>query len=252
MSGHSKWAQIKRQKGVADARRGQLFTKLTREIIVAAREGGANPESNFRLRLAIQKARDNNMPLENIERAIKRGSGEVEGGSLMGMTVEGYGPNGVAVLVEALTDNRNRTIQEVRSMFSRHGGSLGESGSVAWLFDSKGVITIESDGVDVEELALLAIDAGAEDVKVEKGYLEIHTTPQNLESVRQVVEQKKPPVSAEVCRVPKTTVVLGEKDAVQTLKLLDHLEELDDVQHVFANVDFSEAVLEKLRAQAQA
>ena len=250
MSGHSKWSSIKRQKGATDAKRGQLFTKLTREIMIVVREGGANPESNFRLRLAIQKARDNNMPLENIERAVKRASGEQGAASLTGVTIEGYGPNGVAVLVEAFTDNRNRTLQEIRSLFSRHGGSLSESGSVAWLFDNKGVITIETDGVDVEELALLAIDAGAEDVKVEKGYLEVHTTPQNLESVRQVVEQKKPPVSAEVCRVPKSTVVLGEKEALQALKLLDHLEELDDVQSVFANVDFSEVVLEKLRAQA--
>ncbi|MBL7208614.1 MAG: YebC/PmpR family DNA-binding transcriptional regulator [Dehalococcoidia bacterium] len=250
MSGHSKWSSIKHQKGVTDARRGQLFTKLTREIMVAVREGGASTESNFRLRLVIQRARDNNMPVENIERAVKRASGAQEAASLSEVTVEGYGPNGVAVLVEALTDNRNRTLQEVRSLFTRHGGSLGESGCVAWLFDSKGVITVETDGVDVEELALLAIDAGAEDVKVEAGYLEILTTPQNLESVRQVVEQKKTPVSAEVCRVPSSMVVLGEKEALQALKLLDHLEELDDVQHVSANVDFSEAVLEKLRTQA--
>ena len=183
MSGHSKWSSIKHQKGVTDARRGQLFTKLTREIIVAVHEGGANPESNFRLRMAMQKARDNNMPLENIGRAVKRASGEAGGASLAEVTLEGYGPNGVAVLVEALTDNRNRTLQEVRSLFSRHGGSLSESGSVAWLFEIKGVITIETDGVDVEELALLAIDAGAEDVNVEKGYLEIYTTPQDRKSV---------------------------------------------------------------------
>jgi len=250
MSGHSKWSSIKHQKGVTDAKRGQLFTKLTREIIVAAREGGANPESNFRLRMAIQKARDSNMPLENVERAIKRGSGGPEGASLTEVKLEGYGPSGVAVLVEALTDNRNRTLQEVRSLFSRHGGSLGESGCVAWMFESKGVITVETDGVDVEELALLAIDAGAEDVNVEKGYLEIYTTPQNLEAVRQVVEQTKPAVSAEVCRVSRSMVVLDEKGALQALKLLDHLEELDDVQRVSANVDFSEAVLDKLRAQA--
>jgi len=218
--------------------------------MLAVREGGASPDSNFRLRLAVQRARDNNMPLENIERAVKRASGEQGAASLTEVKLEGYGPNGVAVLVEALTDNRNRTIQEVRSLFSRSGGSLSESGSVAWLFDDRGVITVETDDVDVEELALLAIDAGAEDVKVEKGYLEVHTAPRNLESVRQVVEQKKPPVSAEVCRVPKSTVVLGEKEALQALKLLDHLEELDDVQRVFANVDFSEAVLEKLRLQA--
>jgi len=250
MSGHSKWAQIKRQKGAADAKRGQLFTKLTREIIVVVREGGPNPEANFRLRLAIQKARDNNMPSENIERAVKRGSGELGVSSLSEITIEGYGPNGVAVLVEALTDNRNRTLQEVRSLFSRHGGSLGESGCVAWLFENRGVITVETDGADAEELALAAIDAGAVDVKEEMGYLEIQTTPQNLETVRRAVEQIKPPVSAEVQRVAKSTVVLDEKGAVQTLKLLDHLEEMDDVQRVSANLDYSEAVLEKLRVQA--
>ena len=250
MSGHSKWSSIKHQKGVTDARRGQLFTKLTREIIVAVREGGASPESNFRLRLAVQKARDNNMPSENIERAIKKGSGELGVSSLSELTIEGYGPNGVAVLVEALTDNRNRTVQEVRSLFSRHGGSLGASGSVAWIFENRGVITVETAGVDAEELAMAAIDAGADDVKEEKGYFEIQTTPQNLEIVRRAVEQIKPPVSAEVQRVPKSTVVLDEKEAIQTLKLLDHLEELDDVQHVCANLDYSEAVFEKLRAQA--
>jgi len=249
MSGHSKWAQIKRQKGVTDARRGQLFTKLAREIIVVVRQGGANAESNFRLRLAIQKARDSNMPAENIERAIKRGSGELGAASLSEIILEGYGPSGVAVLVEALTDNRNRTLQEVRSLFSRHGGSLGESGSVAWLFENMGVITVETDGVDSEELALLAIDAGADDVKVEKGYLEIRTNPQNLETVRRAIEQKKKVISAEVSLVPKSTVVLGEKEAIQTLKLLDRLEELDDVQRVFANVDYSESVLEKLQAE---
>jgi YebC/PmpR family DNA-binding regulatory protein len=250
MSGHSKWAQIKRQKGVTDARRGQLFTKLTREIIVAVRESGPSPESNFRLRLAIQKARDKNMPSDNIDRAIKRGSGELGGASLSEVIIEGYGPNGVAVLVEALTDNRNRILQEVRSLFTRHGGSLGASGSVSWLFENRGIITVETDGVDAEELALTAIDAGAEDVKEEKGYLEIHTTPQDLETVRLAVEKIKPPVSAEVQRVAKSTVVLDEKEAIQTLKLLDHLEEMDDVQHVSANLDYSEVVLEKLRAQA--
>jgi len=231
-------------------RRGQLFTKLTREIIVVARQDGANPESNFRLRLAVQKARDSNMPLENIERAIKRGGGEQDAASLIEMTLEGYGPHGVAVLVEALTDNRNRTLSEVRNSFTRHGGSLGESGCVAWLFDSKGVITVETGDVDIEELTLLAIDAGAEDVKEEKGYLEIHTEPKDLEVVRQAVEQMRPVISAELSLIPKSTSVLNEKGALQTLKFLDHLEELDDVQRVFANVDFPEAVLEKIRAEA--
>ena len=250
MSGHSKWSSIKRQKGVADHRRGQLFTKLTREIIVLVRDGGPSPDSNFRLRLAIQKARDSNMPSDNIERAIKKGSGELGGAILSEIIIEGYGPNGVAVLVEALTDNRNRTVQEVRSLFARHGGSLAASGSVAWIFETRGVITVETTGVNAEELAMAAIDAGADDVKEEKGYLEIQTTPQNLETVRKAVEKIKPPVSAEVQRVAKNTVVLDEKEAVQTLKLLDHLEELDDVQHVSANLDYSEAVLEKLQAQA--
>ncbi|MBM3167236.1 MAG: YebC/PmpR family DNA-binding transcriptional regulator [Chloroflexi bacterium] len=251
MSGHSKWSQIKRQKGASDAKRGQLFTKLAREIMVAVREAGPNPDSNFRLRLVIQKARDNNMPSENIERAIKKGSGTLEGVSLTELMLEGYGPAGVAVMVQALTDNRNRTLQEVRNLFSRHGGNMGESGCVAWIFDNRGVITVDtSDGVDVESLALTAIDAGADDVRVEKGFLEVITTPQNLEPVRKAIEAVKPVISAEVSRVPKTTLVLGEKEALQTLKLLDHLEEMDDVQRVFANIDYSEAVLEKLRTMA--
>jgi len=249
MSGHSKWAQIKRQKGVADARRGQLFTKLTREIIVVVREGGSNPEANFRLRLAIQKARDNNMPLDNIERAIKRGSGQLEGASLAEMVLEGYGPNGVAILVEALSDNRNRTLQDVRNIFYRHGGSLGESGCVAWLFDSRGLITVETNAQDAEELALEAIDAGAEDVKIEKKYIEIFTKPAELEKVREALGQKNIPIaSAELSMVPKTMVELEEKAALQTLKLLDKLEELDEVQHVSSNVDFSDAILEKYQA----
>ena len=250
MSGHSKWSSIKHQKGVADARRGQLFTKLTREIIVAVRQGGASPDSNFRLRIAIQKARDSNMPMDNIERSIKKGSGESEGASLVEITFEGYGPRGVAVLVEAMTDNRNRTVQEVRSVFSRHGGNLGESGSVAWNFENKGVITVETDGVDAEGLSLLAIDAGAEDVIEGTGYLEIIATPQDLEAVRQAVEQKKAVASAEVSLVPKSTVTLGEKESLQVIKLLNHLEELDDVQRVSSNVDFSDAVIEKSQSGA--
>jgi len=246
MSGHSRWAQIKRQKGVADARRGQLFTKLTREIIVTVREGGSNPESNFRLRLAIQKARDSNMPLDNIDRAIKRGSGEMEGATLVEMVLEGYGPSGVAILIRALTDNRNRTLQEVRILFSRHNCSLGESGCVAWLFDFRGLITIDTNDLDAEELALQAIDAGADDVKVENSYVEIYTKPEELEKVRQALEQKNLPIaSAELSMVPKSMVELEEKAALQTMKLLDKLEELDEVQHVSSNADFSDSILEK-------
>jgi YebC/PmpR family DNA-binding regulatory protein len=250
MSGHSKWHSIKHQKGVADARRGQLFTKLTREIIVAAREGGGNPEANFRLRLAVQKARDSNMPLENIERAIKKGTGELEGGSLAEVVLEGYGPSGIAILVNALSDNRNRTIQEVRSTFTRHGGSLGESGCVSWLFDSKGVITINTENLDADELALSAIDAGAEDVKMESGYVEVYTKPDELETVRAALEEKDLPIdSSEILMVPKSLVQLDEKSALQALKLMDKLEEIDDIQNVFSNADFPDAVLENYQSQ---
>jgi YebC/PmpR family DNA-binding regulatory protein len=250
MSGHSKWHSIKHQKGVTDARRGQLFTKLTREIIVATREGGSNTEANFRLRLAVQKARDNNMPLENIERAIKKGSGELEGGGLAEVVLEGYGPSGTAILVNALTDNRNRTIQEVRSTFTRHGSSLGESGCVAWLFESKGVINVKADNLDADEMALSAIDAGAEDVKVESGYVEVYTKPDELEMVRSALEEKGLPIdSSEILMVPKTLVPLDDKAAMQALKLLDKLEEIDGVHNVFSNADFSDAVLEEYQSQ---
>ncbi len=250
MSGHSKWSSIKHQKGVTDARRGQLFTKLTREIIVVVRQGGSNPDVNYRLRLAIQRARDSNMPTGNIEKAIKRGSGTIEGAILVEMVLEGYGPSGVAILVQALSDNRNRTLQDVRNVFSRSGGSLGESGCVAWLFDSKGLITVETKDLDAEELALQAIDAGAEDVRIENSYVEIYTKPEELEMVRTTLDQKNLPIaSAELSMMPKTMAELEEKAALQTLKLLDKLEELDDVQHVFSNIDFSDHVLEKYKAQ---
>jgi len=236
---------------VTDARRGQLFTKLTREIIVAVRQVGNNPDTNLRLRLAIQKAHDYNMPNENIERAIKRGSGELEGASLTEMVLEGYGPGGVAILVQALSDNRNRTLQDVRNIFSRHNSSLGESGCVAWLFDLKGVITVNTNDLDTEELALNAIDAGAEDVNVENDCMEIYTKPVELEKVRTALAEKNYPIaSAEACMVPKTTVEMEEKPAIQTLKLLEKLEELDDVQQVTTNADFPNSVLETYHQQA--
>ena len=250
MSGHSKWSSIKHQKGVADARRGQLFTKLTREIIIAVREGGNKPDANFRLRLAIQKARDNNMPMDNIERSIKKGSGELEGATFVELVLEGYGPNGTAILVNALTDNRNRTIQDVRNIFTRHGGSMGENGCVAWLFDSKGLIRVKTDNLDADELALNAIDAGAEDVQVESSYVEIYTKPEELETVRAALEQQNIAIdSAELSMVPKTVVQLEEKPALQTLKLLDKLEELDEVQNVSSNADFTDDILEKYQSQ---
>jgi YebC/PmpR family DNA-binding regulatory protein len=250
MSGHSKWAQIKRQKGVTDSRRGAMFTKLTREIIVATRQGGPNPEGNFRLRLAIQKARESNMPKDNIESAIKKGSGAAEGAALQEMTLEGYGPAGVAVMLEGLSDNRNRTVQEVRSTFTRYNGGLGESGCVSWIFENQGVITLETAGIDPDDLSLYAIDAGASDVKVEKGLLEIYTAPHDFEIVKQAIEKRKKPISAEVTMIPKNIVTLAEKEALSTVKLLEKLEELDDVQRVFSNLDYNDALIEKLKSEA--
>ncbi len=247
MSGHSKWSKIKHQKGADDVRRGNLFTKLTREIIVAAKEGGGDPATNFRLRLAVQKARDSNMPMDNIDRAIKKGTGDLEGGSLNEITLEGYGPNGIAILVSALSDNRNRTIQEVRSTFTRHGGSLGESGCVSWIFESRGVININAENVDADELALTAIDAGAEDVQVESGFVEVTTKPDALEKVRATLEQQKVKIeSSELQMVPKTLVKLDEKAAMQAFKLLEKLEEIDDVQNVYSNADIPDSVLEAI------
>lgn len=251
MSGHSKWAKIKRSKGAADTERGQLFTKLTREIIVAAREGGGDADANFRLRLAVQKARDSNMPMENIDRAIKRGTGELEGTSVVEMTLEGYGPGGTAILVQALSDNRNRTVQDVRNIFSHHGGSLGESGCVAWLFNPMGLITVPAEDLDAEELELQAIDAGADDVNIESGQVEIYTKPKEMEKVRTAVEQKNIPIaSSEFIMVPKNMVELDEKAALQTLKLLDDLEQVDGVEHVTTNADFPENIVEKYQSRA--
>jgi len=247
MSGHSKWANIKNQKGAADAKRGQLFTKLTREIIMAVREHGGNPEANSRLRLCIQKARDNNMPMDNIERAIKKGEGTLEGMTIDEFVLEGYGPGGAAVLVDVFSDNRNRTIQEVRSIFTRSGGGLGEVGSVNWQFEQKGVIGIEvTDGMSVDDVSLMAIDAGAEDVKVDKDYIEIYTSLEDMEKIRKSLEGNGITVkSAEMAKVAKNTIQLDEATSLQVLKLIDRLENLDDVRNVWSNVEFSDAVLEK-------
>jgi YebC/PmpR family DNA-binding regulatory protein len=248
MSGHSKWATIKRAKGAADAKRGQVFTKLSREISFAARQGG-DPESNFRLRLAIQKARDQNMPLDNIDRAIKRGAGGAEGQQVAEFTMEGYGASGTAIMAEIQSDNRNRTIQEIRNVFSRHGGNLGESGSVAWQFQSKGILVVEPDKMNPEDMALFAIDAGAEDVIVEKTFIEVQTQPKQFEAVRlALLGQKWNIVSSELTMVPTTVMQLEDRAAIQVLKLMDKLEELDDVQKVYSNADFSDAVLEKYQS----
>lgn len=250
MSGHSKWSTIKHQKGITDARRGQLFTKLAREIAVAARQGGDNPEMNVRLRLAVQKARESNMPLDNVARAIKRGAGGGDGAndSLEEAVYEGYGPGGVAIMLHALTDNRQRTVSDIRSTFSKAGGGLGESGCVAWNFESQGVVTAEVDPKEGEELALVAIDAGAEDFKLEDEYLEIYASPENFEALRKAMQERGVKItSAELSMVPKTTVSLDTKTALQTLRLLDHFEDLDDIQKVFTNADFPDEALEQYK-----
>jgi len=249
MSGHSKWAQIKRQKGATDARRGQLFTKLTREIIVATRQGGSSPESNFRLRLAVQKARDNNMPLDNIDRAIKKGSGLSEAGSLTELTLEGYGAHGVAIMVEALTDNRNRTIADVRSVFTKHGGNLGESGCVSWIFDQKGYISVSAETTDEETLMEVALEAGADDILEDNDekLFEVYTSPEDFIAVKEALDAKGIAYeSAEITMIPKNPVKLSGKEAEQALRLMDSMEDNDDVQQVYANFDISKEVMESL------
>ncbi|MDD5486540.1 MAG: YebC/PmpR family DNA-binding transcriptional regulator [Dehalococcoidales bacterium] len=249
MSGHSKWHSIKHLKGIADARRGKLFTKLTREIIMATKEKGSDPDLNARLRLAIQKAKDANMPADNINRAIKRGDGTLEGANYIETTFEGYGPGGSAIMIAVQTDNRNRTVQEIRSSFTKSGGNLGENGSVAWLFDPKGIISIDTENADPDEITLKAIDAGAEDVTTGEGYIEIYTRPENMEGIRQSLEEAGiTPSSADVSQVAKTTLTLDESTQLQVLKLLDRLEDLDDVQSVVSNVDFDDNVIEQYRS----
>ena len=249
MSGHSKWSTIKRQKGAADAKRSQLFTKLAKEIQVSVRDGGSDPQSNARLRLAIQKAKDNNMPLDNIERAIKRASGASDEATMHEITLEGYGPGGSAILLQALTDNRNRTLAEVRNVFKNNNISLGESGCVSWIFEPKGVIAVKASDMDSEELALSAIDAGADDVKVDGDIVEVYTQPQDMETVRKILEEQNIAIlSAELLQVPKTIVNLDEKSALQALNILEKLEELDDVQHVFTNADFPDDVVANYQA----
>jgi YebC/PmpR family DNA-binding regulatory protein len=244
MSGHSKWAQIKRAKGANDAQRGQLFTKLAKEIIIAAKQGGPDPAANFRLRLAVQKARDNNMPQDNIQRAIAKAGGGGEGANLEEIIYEGYGPAGAAMIVEVATDNRNRTVAEIRNVFTRGGGNLGENGSVAWNFDVRGVISVTTNGKDPDDIQLMAIDAGADDVSVMGDAIDVYTAPSDLEDVKKKLEEGGVSVeSAETQRVPKTTVQLGSRDAEQTLKLVEKLEALDDVQKVYFNAEFSDEVL---------
>jgi YebC/PmpR family DNA-binding regulatory protein len=247
MSGHSKWSSIKHKKGAADAKRGQLFSKLSRAIMVAAKEGGADPAGNLALQNAIEKARSYSMPKDNIERAIAKGAGgDAEGASFETVVYEGYGPEGVAVLVEAVTDNRNRTASEVRHVFSRHGGNLGTTGAVAWQFDRRGVVLVAASAVDEEELVLAAADAGADDVDLDGSSYVISSPPEATSAVRAALEEAGFSIeSAELAMVPKTTVAIADESvARRVMKLVEGLEETDDVQDVYANFDIPEAVLE--------
>jgi YebC/PmpR family DNA-binding regulatory protein len=243
MSGHSKWKTIKRKKGAEDARRGKLFTRLAREITIAAK-GGGDPNSNSSLRLMLDKARANNMPKENIERAIKRGTGELEGGELEEVFYEGYGPHGVALMVKCLTDNRNRTISDVRRIFNRSGGSMAEAGAVGWMFDTRGYITVERDDQDPDEIFMLAVDAGAEDVETSDEFVEVYTEPGDLHWVREGLASRGLHIEdAELSLVPKSMMTLDEKDTLQVMNMIEALEELDDVQQVYSNLDISEEIL---------
>ena len=252
MSGHSKWSSIKHDKAVTDARRGKLFTKLVREIIVAARKGGGNVDMNITLRMAIQRAKDNNMPAENVARAVKRGTGEGADQDQMAETIyEGYGPGGAAIMLETLTDNRNRTVSDIRSTFSKGGGNLAQAGAVAWQFEQKGAVQVEAAPPEAEELTLVAIDAGAEDFETYGCTLHIYTAPGALEELRNILAEHGAAIqSSEISMVPKNTVALDNKGAAQTLRLLDRLEELDDVQRVYCNADFPDEALERYRSEA--
>lgn len=250
MSGHSKWSTIKRKKAKVDAQKGKIFTKLIREIVVAAREGGGDPESNPRLRTAIQNAKENNMPMENIERAIKRGTGELPGVSYESCTFEGYAPGGVAILVEALTDNKNRTSAEVRHLFTKHGGHLGEPNSVSWMFEKKGIVVIDQSETDEEKVLEIALDNGAEDVKSEGGVFEVLCSPESFETLRDKFKENNINYQlAEISLYPKTTVKLEKENAVKVLKLVNALEDMDDVQRVSANFDISDEDLKSIESE---
>jgi YebC/PmpR family DNA-binding regulatory protein len=249
MSGHSKWSTIKRKKGAADAKRGKLFTKIIKEIMVAARFGGGDVNANPRLRTAVLAAKAENMPKENIERAIKKGTGELEGVNYEELIYEGYGPGGVAMMLEVLTDNKNRTVADVRHIFSKHNGNLGETGCVSWMFEKKGNIIIDKTGVDEDRLIEVALDAGALDVKDAGKDFEVTTDPANFEAVKKAIEEAGFKYNyAEVTMIPQSTVRLSGKEAEQMLKLMEGLEDSDDVQKVYANFDIADEEMERLSA----
>lgn len=249
MSGHSKWHNIRLRKGKQDAERGKIFTKLAREIIVAAKAGGGNADTNLRLRLAIQKARDNSMPADNIKRAVQRGTGELEGVNYDEVTYEGYGPGGVAVMVQCLTDNRNRTVADLRAIFSKCGGNMGETGCVGWIFENKGVVQISASSASEDDVLMAVMDAGAEDVATEGDTMEVTCPPDSLHAVQEALGAAGiAVVAAEPTMVPQNTVRVEGKEASQVLRLMDMLEDHDDVQHVYANFDIPEEVLQEASA----
>ncbi len=244
MSGHSKWSSIKHKKAATDAKRGKIFTKLIKEITVAARMGGGDESANPRLRSAILAAKSENMPKDNIERAIKKGTGELEGVNYEESIYEGYGPGGAAVLVESLTDNKNRTVADIRRIFGKHGGSLGENGCVAWMFDKKGYIVVESQAIDEDSLMEVALEAGAEDIREDDGSFEVISAPGDFEAIKAAIDQASIPyVVAEVTMLPQNTTNLTGKAAEQMVRLVDLLEDCDDVQKVYNNADIPEEVL---------
>ncbi len=252
MSGHSKWHSIKHKKAAADAKRGKAFTGLIKEITVAARIGGGDVEFNPRLRLAVDKAKAANMPKENIERAIKKGTGELEGYNLEEVQYEGYGPGGVAVFIEATTDNKNRTVSEVRHLFSKYGGNLGESGSVNWMFDKKGYIVVERGAIGEEELLEIVLEAGAEDVSEDESNWEVFTSPEAFQAVRQALADKNIPIVVEeISMIPQSSVKLQGKQAQQMLKLMEALEEHEDISNVWANFDIEEKEIEAAMSRAR-
>jgi YebC/PmpR family DNA-binding regulatory protein len=247
MSGHSKWSSIKHKKGAADAKRGKIFTKLIKEISVAARLGGGDLTGNSRLRTAIATAKAENMPKENIERAIKKGTGELEGTHYEESVCEGYGPNGVAILVDLMTDNKNRTMAELRHAFTKYNGSIGSTGCVAWMFGKKGLVSFDKGKVDEEKLMEVALDAGAEDINDEGTTLEVITDPRDFETVKDALDKNGLQyIFAKITMVPQSTVKLDEKDAEQVLKLVETLEDSDDVQNVYANFDIPDEVMERI------
>jgi YebC/PmpR family DNA-binding regulatory protein len=247
MSGHSKWSSIKHKKAATDAKRGKIFTRLIKEITVAARLGGGDQEANPRLRSAIQAAKSENMPKDNIERAVKKGTGELEGVNYEESIYEGYGPGGAAVLVESLTDNKNRTVADIRSIFGKNGGNLGENGCVAWMFDKKGYIAVESKSVDEEVLMETALDAGAEDIKEDNGNFEVITAPGDFETVKEAIDKASIAyIDAEVTMLPQTTTNLSGKEAEQMVRLMEMLEDCDDVQKVYTNADIPDEIFNSM------